>query len=283
MKKFIVLLLAALMIVGLFVSCKEGPKVAPPETVDNVVESTISTFYIFGDYVYELAYEKINPDVVKAEMDPGIKEIFKEEFEETVEVKSTVTSTSINAEIKDEDNINTVKVDISGLKYDETTERISGSFAVYATGKEEGNPITYDVNGTFDISFSEKGVSTIEYTSVKYCGTEYAVAAFNDEMKEFLENWPVFMAVGTWETTTPGSITISVTVTEYDFSLVMISGETEVGAATGTWVPFNPYTGELTVDTSEGYALDLFEPGDILDFSADEENLHVDNYVFDRT
>ena len=190
MKKFIILLLAALMIVGLGVSCKEEPKVAPEETVDNVVESTIGTFGVFGEYVYALAYDEEAPADVKAEMDSDLEVSFETIFGEEVEVESTVTSTSIDADIIDEDHINELKVGVTGLKYNETTESISGSFTIYAKGREEGASVTYDVKGDFDISFTKKGVSSITYSSVKYCGTTYDLAAFNEAMKKALEDFP---------------------------------------------------------------------------------------------
>ena len=189
MKKFIVLLLAALMIVGLGVSCKEEPKVAPEETVDYVVESTIDTFGVFGEYVYALAYDEEAPADVKAEMDSDLEVLFEQFFGE-VEVESTVTSTSIDADIIDEDHINELKVGVTGLKYNATTESISGSFTMYAAVRDEGISKTSDVKGDFDISFTKKGVSSITYSSVKYGGTTYDLAAFNEAMKKALEDFP---------------------------------------------------------------------------------------------
>ena len=190
MKKFIILLLAVLMVVGLCVSCKEDPKVAPEETVEDVVESTIDTFYLFGEYVYKLAYYEMDPTTVKAQMDEGIEDALEAEFEVPFSVQSVVTTTSINADIADASNIKTLKVDISSLEYNETTESITGNFAVKATGREDGATITYDVSGKFDITFEKQGASTITYSSVKYCGTSYDIAAFNEAMKEALKDFP---------------------------------------------------------------------------------------------
>ena len=190
MKKFIILLLAVLMVVGLCVSCKEDPKVAPEEIVEDVVDSTVETFYLFGGAVYSLAYSGTEPATVKAEMDAYIKTVLELEFEEPFSVQSVVTTTSINADIADASNIKTLKVDISSLEYNETTESITGNFAVKATGREDGATITYDVSGKFDITFEEQGASTITYSSVKYCGTSYDLAAFNEAMKEALKDFP---------------------------------------------------------------------------------------------
>lgn len=281
MKKIIVLLLAALIIVGLGVSCKEEPKVAPEETVDYVVESTIDTFGVFGEYVYALAYDEEAPADVKAEMDSDLEVLFETFFGE-VEVESTVTSTSIDADIIDEDHINELKVGVTGLKYNETTESISGSFTMYAAVRYEGISKTSDVKGDFDISFTKKGVSSITYSSVKYNGTEYDLAAFNDAMKKLLENWPKFTAIGNWEVTIEGPITLSLTVTEDAFSLIMTEGGAQKGTATGTWVPDSLFTGVVTVTTSTGYAMAKFTPGEEVAFYADDENLTIKGYTFDR-
>ena len=282
MKKILILLLAALMIVGLGVSCKEDSKpVASEKQAENVTIATLGSMLSIGEYAYEIA-DGADPDTVKAVMDPILKAEYESLFEKTVTVTSVVTTNSLSVDIVDEDNINEFKVETTKLSYSDTDDIVSGSFKLYVTGRDEGTTISIDASGDFAVSFTKVGVSTITYSFVKYNGTEYDLAAFNDAMKKLLENWPEFTAIGNWEVTIEGPITLSLTVTEDAFSLIMTEGGAQVGTATGTWVPDSLFTGVVTVTTSTGYATAAFTPGEEVAFYADDENLTIKGYTFDR-
>ena len=192
MKKFIVLLLAALMIVGLCVSCKENLPVAPEEIVEDVVEGTIDTFGLFGEPVYALASGHYTPEETKTHLDPYLKNNLEYYWEcDDVTVESVITENSIYADILGDSNVNELKVETSNLEYhDDPKYSVSGSFTIYAKGREEGASVSFDVKGTFEISTYVPGTSSITFTSVKYRGTEYDLAAFNEAMKEALKDWP---------------------------------------------------------------------------------------------
>ena len=192
MKKFIVLLLAALMIVGLCVSCKENPPVAPEEIVEDVVEGTIETFELFDENVFALATGVYTPEETKTHLDPYLKAALEYFWEcNDVTVESVITENSIYADVLGNSNLNELKVKTSNLEYhDDPKDSVSGSFTIYATGREEGTSVTYDIKGTFEISINVPGTSSITFTSVKYRGTEYDLAAFNEAMKEALKDWP---------------------------------------------------------------------------------------------
>ena len=192
MKKFIVLLLAALMIVGLCVSCKEDLPVAPEEIVEDVVEGTIDTFGLFGKPVYYLASGYYTPEETKTHLDPYLKDWLEYYWEcNDVTVESVIKENSIYADILGNSNLNELKVETSNLEYhDDPKDSVSGSFTIYAKGREEGASVTYDLKGTFEISTTKPETSSITFTSVKYRGTEYDLAAFNEAMKEALKDWP---------------------------------------------------------------------------------------------
>ena len=173
MKKFIILLLAALMIVGLCVSCKEDLPVAPEEIVEDVVNRTITCFVLSGDSLEELAYEKKDPDLVAVELEHDLKEIFASGTDVKVDAETDSISIKITADVYH------LSASVTGLSYSETKKAISGYFSISDSKREEGVSKTMDVKGSFE-SGMEDGSAT--YSEVKYNSKSYDPKAFSEEL-----------------------------------------------------------------------------------------------------
>ena len=180
MKKFIVLLLVALMIVGLFVSCKEEPKKEEPNgrTVEYVAETLNDCFWMFRDYVDEYLYMKKT-----AENFEHLEERIEEEFTETgANVDASVTDSGISVNLSDDDNINTVNASFTKLSIDD--EYVAkGDFSIKTSERIAGVSLRMDATGSFEVD----GMTvdrTIECTSVIVNGIDYKVEKINEALNE---------------------------------------------------------------------------------------------------
>ena len=179
MKKFIVLLLVALMIVGLFVSCKEEPKKEEPDgrTVEYVAETLNDCFWIFHTYVDEyLQMEKT------AENFELLEEKIEEEFTETgANADASVTDSGISVYVSDDDNINTINASFTKLSIAEYVAK--GDFSIKTSERIAGASIKMDATGSFEVD-KTTGDRTIECTAVIVNGIDYKVEKINEALNK---------------------------------------------------------------------------------------------------
>ena len=176
MKKFIVLLLAALMIVGLCVSCKEDLPVAPEEIVEDVVNNTMACFYLSDDSITELVVDKKDPDLVAVELEHDLKEIFASATEVNVDAETDSLSIKITAETYNH------SISVTKLSYSETEKTLSFNFSISMGWRDEGVSKTMDVKGSF--KGVEAGEASATYSEVKFEGKNYDLKAFNEALAE---------------------------------------------------------------------------------------------------
>ena len=176
MKKFIILLLAALMVVGLCVSCKEDLPVAPEEIVDDVVNGTLACFELTGDSILEIAVDKKDPDLVAVELEHDLKDIFASATEVNVDAETDSLSIKITAEV------NHYSISITKLSYSKTEDTISFNFSISAGWRDEGVSKTIDVKGSF--KGERTGEPSATYSEVKFDGKSYDPKAFSEELNE---------------------------------------------------------------------------------------------------
>lgn len=180
MKKFIVLLLVALMIVGLFVSCKEEPKKEEPDgrTVEYVAKTLSDCSWIFYPYVDEyLQMEKT------AENFELLEEKIEKEFTETgANADASVTDSGISVYVSDDDSINTINASFTKLSID--AEYVAkGDFSIKTSERIAGASIKMDATGSFEVA-ELTGDRTIECTAVIVNGIDYKVEKINEALNE---------------------------------------------------------------------------------------------------
>jgi hypothetical protein len=181
MKKFIVLLLAALMIFSLCVSCSEpDPKKAEPseEIVNNVVNYTMGCFSMCVESVDELAFKVKSPTVVASELKAALEE---ELTTATVEVSATYTTLKIDLS----EDLDRASIKISGISGKQEGHRVSGKFSISMSERNEGATLSCEAKGSFDVGQETR---TISYSSVVFLGVDYDVAPFNEKINEIINN-----------------------------------------------------------------------------------------------
>lgn len=176
MKKFIVLLLATLLIVGLCVSCKDSPKpVASEEIVEYVVNNTMFYFELFYDPVVALTVRDEQSDYVANCFKDYLEDLFSAATTIDVEADSESLSVDITGDIFN------LSIRVFNLSYSTETDKISGKFSCSSTQRESGTTESMDAKGSFEIGETDY---SIVYSDVTFNGVAYDVVAFNEAIKE---------------------------------------------------------------------------------------------------
>ena len=192
MKKIVVLLLIALLVVGLFVSCNdEAPKAKPTkEQTEEVVETTIESLIPYIKFARDLFLPGNSPDSVKAEMQLNREWAYEMLYEVQPTVTTDASENSLSAYIVIEDSGLEETVELTDLEYSPSDDIVSGKLSLEYSLGDENLTISIIVKCDFAISLTMDVISTVNYSYVKYCGTEYDLASFDEEINSFLERWP---------------------------------------------------------------------------------------------
>lgn len=188
MKKIVVLLLIALLVVGLFVSCNdEAPKAKATEMeAKNVVEATLESFLPYIQFARRLVVDTQDPDTVKTNMKTSLEAEYEFIYGETVTVTPDASNDSLSANVVIEDTEFNETLEMTNLKYSPSENIISGNLSLDYTSGDEELPISIEVKCVFAFSFANADANTITYFYVKFCGKEYELDAFNEEMENAL-------------------------------------------------------------------------------------------------
>ena len=178
MKKIVVLLLIALMVMALFVSCKDEPKMQTPDkkTVEYVTRRIKDFYYDYFGYVEQHEIEQKTEENLAS-----LKERIETELSNSflgIEAKATVTESSISAHETDPDN-NTRDVLITDLSMDEN-EVISGDYVLKTLESIGGTALRVEVKGSFELGLSDFNV---DCSSVTVNNNDYEVEKINKELK----------------------------------------------------------------------------------------------------
>lgn len=170
MKKLIVLLLVAFMLVGILVSCEEDPRkpIASEEAVENVGFETVLWFYYCHDSIEKLAAGKDAEEIYES-----LSRFSGADIKVDTNLKILSFEYAVNKE-----NLSALFYNVSSSN----SEKTSGDFVLSCSLKNEGNPFSMMVMGHF--SFVDYDFD-ITYSIVNYNSTDYDVAAFN----EFVSTW----------------------------------------------------------------------------------------------
>ena len=181
MKKTVILLLAALMVMALFVSCKDEPKMQTPDKKTVEYVSRIIKRDFFYDYFrYIVGHEiKEKTEDNLASLQDAIETELSNSFL-GIEVKATVTESSISAHETDSDN-NTLDVLITDLSMDEN-EVISGNFVLKTKESIGGTVLRVEAKGSFEIDPDDN--STINCSSATMNNNNYEVEKINKELNQ---------------------------------------------------------------------------------------------------
>ena len=188
MKKIVVLLLIALMVVGLFVSCNAEPQKAKATEMEakNVVEATLDSFLPYIQFARRLVVDNQDPDTVKANMKTSLEADYEFIYGETVTVTPDASNDSLSANVVIEDTEFNETLEMTNLKYSPSEKKISGNLSLDYTSGDEELPISIEVKCEFAFSFANADANTITFSYVKFCGKEYELDAFNEEMENAL-------------------------------------------------------------------------------------------------
>ena len=188
MKKIVVLLLIALLVVGLFVSCNDDvPKAKATEMeAKNVVEATLDSFLPYIQFARRLVVDNQDPDTVKSNMKTSLEAEYEFIYGETVTVTPDASNDSLSANVVIEDTEFNETLEMTNLKYSPSEKIISGNLSLDYTSGDEELPISIEVKCEFAFSFAKADANTITYSYVKFCGKEYELDAFNEEMENAL-------------------------------------------------------------------------------------------------
>lgn len=192
MKKIVVLLLIALLVVGLFVSCNdENPKAKPTkEQTKEVVGTTIESLIPYIKFARDLFQPGNSPDSVKAEMQLNREGAYEMIYGIQPTVTTDASENSLSAYIVIEDSGLEETVELTDLEYSPSDDIVSGKLSLDYSLGDENLTISIIVKCDFAISLTMDVISTVNYSYVKYCGTEYDLASFDEEINSFLEKWP---------------------------------------------------------------------------------------------
>ena len=192
MKKNVVLLLIALLVVGLFVSCNdESPKAkATKEQTEEVVETTIESLLPYIRFARNLFETGNSPDSVKTEMKLECELTYEMIYEMQPTVTTDASENSLSAYIVIEDSGLEETVELTDLEYSPSDDIVSGKLSLEYSLGDENLTISIIVKCDFAISLTMDVISTVNYSYVKYCGTEHDLASFDEEINSFLEKWP---------------------------------------------------------------------------------------------
>lgn len=188
MKKIVVLLLIALLVVGLFVSCNDEPQKAKATEMEakNVVEATLDSFLPYIQFARRLVVDTQDPDTVKTNMKTSLEAEYEFIYGETVTVTPDASNDSLSANVVIEDTEFNETLEMTNLKYSPSENIISGNLSLDYTSGDEELPISIEVKCKFAFSFANADANTITYSYVKFCGKEYELDAFNEEMENAL-------------------------------------------------------------------------------------------------
>ena len=175
MKKTVVLLLTALLVMGLFVSCNEEPKkpVASEETVDVVSIYTAQYFLVFSKHVARLASGE-DPKEIEAELKDRLSRASGQ-----VQAKAKYLSVSFAR------NDQSASATFYITRSSETGE-VSGYYLFSGKVKENGE--LFDIAVMSNFTFDDENY-TITCLNVTVDDVSYDVDAFNEALKEGI---PVF-------------------------------------------------------------------------------------------
>lgn len=192
MKKPVVLLLIALLVVGLFVSCNDEPQKAKATEMEakNVVEATLDSFLPYIQFARRLVVDNQDPDTVKANMKTSLEAEYEFIYGETVTVTPDASNDSLSANVVIEDTEFNETLEMTNLKYSPSEKIISGNLSLDYTSGDEELPISIEVKCVFAFSFANADANTITFSYVKFCGKEYELDAFNEKMAAILEELP---------------------------------------------------------------------------------------------
>ena len=188
MKKIVVLLLIALLVVGHFVSCNDEPQKAKATEMEakNVVEATLDSFLPYIQFARRLVVDNQDPDTVKTNMKTSLEAEYEFIYGESVTVTPDASNDSLSANVVIEDTEFNETLEMTNLKYSPSENIISGNLSLDYTSGDEELPISIEVKCEFAFSFANADANTITFSYVKFCGKEYELDAFNEEMENAL-------------------------------------------------------------------------------------------------
>lgn len=192
MKKIVVLLLIALLVVGLFVSCNDEPQKAKATEMEakNVVEATLDSFLPYIQFARRLVVDTQDPETVKTNMKTSLEAEYEFIYGESVTVTPDASNDSLSANVVIEDTEFNETLEMTNLKYSPSANIISGNLSLDYTSGDEELPISIEVKCEFAFSFANADANTITFSYVKFCGKEYELDAFNEEMENALNELP---------------------------------------------------------------------------------------------
>ena len=176
MRKTVVLLLTALLVMGLFVSCNEEPKkpVASEKTVDMVSINTAQYFLVFSKQVARLASGE-DPQEIDDELKYRLSRASGQ-----VEAKAKYLSVSFAR------NNQSASATFYNITQSPDTGEVCGYYIF--SGKVKDQDEFFDITVMSRFTFDEENYSITCY-NVTVDGIIYDVDAFNEALKEGI---PVF-------------------------------------------------------------------------------------------
>ena len=173
MKKTVVLLLTALLVMGLFVSCNEEPKkpVASEETVDVVSIYTAQYFLVFSKQVARIASGE-DPQQIEEDLSTRLSRVSGQ-----VEADSKNLSVSLSR------NGQSVSANFYNITLSSETGEVSGYYILSGTLEIEDQITNLTVMSKF--TFDDENY-TITCLNVTVDDVSYDVDAFNEAFKEGL-------------------------------------------------------------------------------------------------
>lgn len=187
-KKVVSLLVLALIVGLLFVSCNDKPQKAKATEMEakNVVEATLDSFLPYIQFARRLVVDNQDPDTVKSNMKTSLEAEYEFIYGETVTVTPDASNDSLSANVVIEDTEFNETLEMTNLKYSPSEKIISGNLSLDYTSGDEELPISIEVKCEFAFSFANADANTITFSYVKFCGKEYELDAFNEEMENAL-------------------------------------------------------------------------------------------------
>ena len=169
MKKTVALLLTALLILGLFVSCNEEPKkpVADEETVETAAIDTAMWFLVLSNQIERLASGE-DPQKIEEELSTRLSRV-------SGQVEADSKNLSVSLSRKDQ----SISARFYNIMLSSETGEVSGFYILSETFDEEDEITNLTVMSKF--TFDEEDYSIICF-NVTIDGVSYDVDAFNEAL-----------------------------------------------------------------------------------------------------